>query len=292
MIARDRWRGTRSGLVYSASAQSAIRGLRSQVFPGFSGDEAPKMRRGRALFNPGGHKGKALVQLYYETIRRTGRAVIRTAKLSTRSSGFAQAMVVDLDGKTITGPDQHSRDGGADGKHSWQVIQGAKLAQNIPAPFAEVVVETAYPISEYKLAIAEGRKGMINDAVLPNFGNAPAETMLLRAVGTQYEYGESLVNVDYAFWWSTRGVSWNQLVQSQKGVWIVRTRPEYTYDAATNTYAVTGRSPAVLTFQPAMEEYAVGTTTKLRAAASESRRCFPTTSFEDLDSMVKWMEYA
>lgn len=281
LVGLDWWKGTRSLLTYSASVQGVMKSLHGTLFPGVSGDSAPTARRRKALFNPRGHKGKALMLVHYQTPRRVGKAQISFATTRTSPAGYSEAIMADLQGKIVQGPDP-------DGVHTWMVTRGAKLANNVPTPFARITVATAYPVAQYQLGIAQGRVGSVNSAALPNFYNAAAGTMLLLGAGVQHEYDDELVYIDYHFLWSGGSLTWNEIIQSQKGLWVVRQEPIFTRSATTGTYTDSGETKDTLVFQPAQQMYYNGSVFKMRTAKAETRTCFPLTNFSDLNSMISW----
>jgi len=286
LVGADSWKGVRSFLTYAPNAAGYMQAFRNQPFPNVPGRNAPRVRRTRALFNPGGQRGRALLMSWYETLRtpKKARIYVKTTDRPTR-------LTKDLDGKTLEGPDQHSTKGKKpDGIHAWQLTKGTALQLN---PYAVVRAETAYYAARFRLADVMPIIGATNRQRLPNFGNAAKGTMRLMRVGTDWQWGDELIYINYDLQWSGPDETWNDTIEAQKGRWLVVEEPRWQWNLTTGHLDKLAIDDPVLKFVPGKETYTVkeadGTLVeKVRDVKPEARRLFPEKDFSLLRSLTVW----
>ena len=284
LVGKDRWEGLRTFLCHKVNAPSYMQSFRGQSYPGVAGSFAPVVRRVEAQYNPLTN-GDAFATLtaMYETQREIGKAHIRVL---TKSE--AQQVLQDLDGKTIYGPDLHSDNGAPDHMTHWRVTQGMPGRLT---PFCVVRAQTAYAPSASVLANAWALWDHVNANTMPNFGNAQPGTMRLVGLKLDWDLGDELAYLDYDFWWSGPTYTWNELVKSQRGSWVVLEEPRMQINPTTGVIeaADSGKKDPVRRFFPAhiVTIQADGTRT-FQASTPEIRRLFPEGNFGAINSMAVW----
>ena len=284
LVGKDRWEGLRTFLCHKVNAPSYMQSFRGQAYPGVAGSFAPVVRRVRAQYNPLTN-GDTLATLtaMYETQREIGKAHIRVL---TKSE--AQQVLQDLDGKTIYGPDLHSDNGAPDHLTHWRVTQGMPGRLT---PFCVVRAQTAYAPDASVLANAWALWDHVNASAMPNFGNAQAGTMRLVGLNLDWQMGDELVYLDYDFWWSGPTYTWNELVKSQLGSWVVMREP--VFEISATTHVIAALSPIEYRYVKRFLPAHIGTvqadgTRTFQASVPESRRLFPEGNFGAINSMAVW----
>ena len=167
---------------------------------GYSGEYRPLCTRVTTRLGALG-ADKDLMLPYYETPRVPGKARIRT-----RTVRIPQTRLVDLDGKIIFGPD-------IGGYTVWRTVQGQPTTY---VNVLRIILETAYPVSDFNMATIWQIVGRVNHAPVPVFGNAPKGSVLLVGYDTNYKLTEDLIYIDYVFDLWPDG--WNNFTQSQQHV--------------------------------------------------------------------------
>lgn len=281
----ERWSGVGSYLTYAANAPYYAQDFHGTVIhTGVSGDLAPRVRRTRIIYWPDGMRGRALLVCQCESPPPTGRA-----RVYTRTLGMDHKVLIDLDGKTVSGPDQHSGNGSSvpdnpvgDGMSTWVVLQGSN---NVEIGLEDIVLETAYPRSEFDPTAALDLYNTVNDAPLSQL-NRDAGTVRFVGRETDTSWGDEFVVIRYRLQWSK--VPWNDLLKVQKCVYTVVVEPSFTFNPSTGDYTQSLTDKEVLRLLPAKERYKDGDTWKIRTAYPESRRVFEEASFSNLDSLAVW----
>lgn len=272
-VGRDHWKGRRTIVTRNANVQWYSRSMWDQVYTGFSGPYAPVVRETVGQFGYQGMQGVAALALFYETLRTPGEAW-----LEVQSKDAYEEVTVDLDGEIVIGPDP-------DGKHDWLLTSGSNLR---PVPQWRIVVKTAALVGDVNLGQIGALMGKVNDSALPNFHNAAAGTLLLKGLRLEHRWGDDLAYLDYPFDWEPRG--WNNVAESQKGVWAPVKEPTFIYDQTSGLFTDNVVEKYVLRFFPGQERLFsfADETYALGATEPESRRMFKEANFGALDSMIRW----
>jgi hypothetical protein len=269
-VDRNYWTGYLTALTLPTMVQGEIEALRNQPYPGFAGDSAPICKRARATFNPSGLRGKALIEAWYETKRKPGKA-----RLVTRTRPQYVKMAVDVEGNVIEGPsDMHDPDGNP---LYFRVTKGNDTVQDYETT---ITLQTAYMVNEYNLGNVYALRRCVNDSGLTiiKLGGIAAGSLLCLGVDTDFTFGDDMVDVDYILAWSGPAETWNQQTESTGGIWAPVKRPEIQDGAAT------GRFKDVLEFQLGK----VITGGALVAAVPSSRKKFKTANFTILQGLSSW----
>ncbi len=284
LVGQDWWRGTRSFLTYSANAPGLMQSFRNQQFPNVPGSNAPRMRRVRAVFNPDGQRGLAMLLCWYESLRQP-----KKARILARTAERPYKQILDTAGRTIQGPDQHSGKGGKpDGVHAWQLLSGDVSELN---PYGVIRVETAYFASKFSYMDVFPIIGAVNDRDLPNLGNAARGTMRLIRVGSDWQWGDELIYINYDLQWSGPDETWNERDVSQRGLWIIQKQPRFDLDPATDTLTeLSAGKRDMRIFLPGRERYATkdaggNVVYKIRDSKAEARSLFKEKNFGVLASL-------
>ena len=244
---------------------------------GYSGDYRPLCTRVTTRLGALG-ADKDLMLPYYETPRVPGKSRIRT-----RTVRIPQTRRVDLDGKIIFGPD-------IGGYTVWRTVQGQPTTY---VNVLRIILETAYPVSDFNMATIWQIVGRVNHAPVPVFGNAPKGSVLLAGYDTNYKLTEDLIYIDYLFDLWPDG--WNNFVQSQPYTIMVHKIP--TILLTDRPDKPTGPTRDVQIELPAKRVLvnSQGTPTldssgnlQFVDAPVEPRRIFKEANFGSLSAMVEW----
>lgn len=286
LVGDDWWKGVRSFLTYTPNAPAYMQAFRNQAFPNVPGRNAPRVRRTRALFNPEGRRGRAMLLSWYETLRTPKRA-----RILVRTADRPQKMLLDTEGRTIEGPDQHSAKGGKpDGIHAWQLISGEATDLR---PYGVLRVETAYYARRFRYADVMPLIGATNHQRLPNLGNAARGTMRLVRVGSDWQWGDDLIYLNYDLQWSGPDETWNDTVKSRKGLWITVKDNRFWLNPETGEIDPLDGTLHKEIFVPGKERYTTkdasgNTIYKIRDSTDEPRTPFREKDFSALRSLKVW----
>ncbi len=300
LVGKDEWAGVGAFLTYAANAPAyAMKYHNRRIHTGVSGPKAPLVRSVRIHYSPEGMEGMALLLMRAETPREPGKA-----KVTTKIIGLPHTESVDLDGKTMSGPDLHSNNGGPDGIHTWKAVRGSATSQ---LAIEQITVSTAYHAGKFSRSKLAALYGHVNSKAMRKLGQAKY-TLWLRGAEWGYEFGDTLVYVDYIFWGTTGTrpaeygskkmipLTWHDVVKSQKGLWLVTRQPEFEYNARTKKYTMVPGSDtkgAGVNVWVPMERWgspdADGHTEwYVDPVPPESRYVLPEADLTTLDSMIQW----
>ena len=204
------WNGVRWFICPNSLAHAAAKGLWDQLWPDLADARCRKTAVEREWL-----PGYSRIAAYYQTTRVPGKARLLT-RMETMAAGSPNR---DLDDKLVYGPE-------FDAGNEWRIVRGKEFA-DAAIPFEVVVLQTAYYASDFQLGTGHGLYRTVNDADLPNFGNAKKGSLLFIGQRVQWEWGDDLLFVDYYFQWSGNEHTWNEVVQSQLGHWGVEFRKGY-----------------------------------------------------------------
>jgi len=235
---KDYWQGVRTLLTTEGAVRSDCLSLYEAAFPGFSGERAPVCKRTRAIYHPSGVPNVAMIQAYYETARKPGKA-----RLVTQTQSRTEKIIYEPDhdnnndSRIIEGPDAVYHWG------YWTVTKGDPYTEQYDTILR---LETAYYRNQFSLSDVLSLEGCVNEGglTLVGFGDVAAETLKCLGVVTNQEYGAELVDITYLFQWSGPDVTWNQMVESELGAWVVQTVPVFN-----NAGVQTGSREAIVWLQ-------------------------------------------
>jgi len=272
----DSWAGKIIWQCPEAEAVGQAYALQGTIMPGSGGAYPPKCARTRIHHNA--EPGRAWITAYYKNSRQPGKA-----RLIGGISSRPKRAVRDLGGGIVEGPDP-------DGTHWWQITKGS----NIIADGVEKIILKTATEGPPDFLSTRALRGRINSFALPNFGNAPPESLLFWTMAYNYEFGSALWYEDYHFLVCPESddsgtvLSWNQYAEKTKGLWAAIERQVYTPDPAlpSDQWAASGEVVKMRQFLPQ---------TKLDAGGNLQRADDPVVvplfkpgDFSVLDAMVEW----
>ena len=262
---KDRWQGWRRFLTYEAGVAAYSHWLWNQVYPGMSGDSAPRVIKTRGTNNAGGVPGLSFIEAFYETKRQVGKA-----RFIIKPTGESKKIVRDLDGKIIKGPDDSfdkSR------QNVWQIYSGDNT---VPSARSTVILQTAYPATGFQIGRFDRIIGKRNSGSFYGLG---AGTLLYLGPSIDWKYGDENVEVDHVFWRDPQ--KWEDLKSILAAV-VARKVPVLDAD----DYEVGYRT--VLERVPGMKWTQVGGSWKLESCEAEERNVGDKASFAVLEGLNLW----
>lgn len=273
------WYGRRTWICGSGQAGSISRALFNSVWTD-AGGSAPICKKTRATWLPGGIPGLAMVQAFYSTARQPGKAHILTR---TRAQWEKILREPEGEKRIIEGPDPTIQNA------EWIVVKGDNVVQTFDT---EIIIQTAYPANKFNLVDILSLKGSVNSAALriPKLGTIPAEKALLAGVGTSWEYGQGLMDVNYHLLYSGPDETWNQKVRSRMGTWVVEEMPVF----SSSSSSTTSTKPALVFKAGKKLERTAGQSGaadswRLLDTAEEDRRCFAKKNYARyLSGLTEW----
>ena len=251
--------------------------------PGSGGDYPARAKSVRCHHNA--EPTFAWITARYITSRQPGEA-----RLVGGTRMVASKMKMDLDGEIVEGP-------AGDGMHSYKVWTGPNNLPGtniIPHGIETITLKTA--VEELDLPAIRANHGAVNDSYLPNFGQAPAGSLLLWNFDYNWQFGENLWYLDLEFWVcpyhdaSGNVLSWNDTLWARKCVWIVKEVPILVPEAnlPSDQWATSGETARIKELVPGFEYQRVSGENELFPIEPEQRRGFRAADFSTMDAMVVW----
>jgi len=288
LLDEGQWRGVYCLLTTKDAAVAMAKRYHGRYpFSGLGGTAGPKIERVRIVYDPDKLKDTALLVCYCASAGTKGllsRRVPGKASVRIEILEWPVTNARDLDGMTITGPDRHSGpDGGPDGVHHWRVVQGQGAQQG--KGIERITISTTYPVKSFSRAGLLQLYGHVNRSALHNLGAAKG-TLRLQGARMTHSVGNSRVDVDYVFLGTGSEVPWNDMVWSQKGVWIVYNQTVFKYGLTTQKYTPTTSEKPTSVFVPMKQATDKDGKATLVAAGPEARKMFDTANYAHLDAMI------
>ena len=282
----DSWAGK---IIWQCPESEAVAngaGLYNTIMPGSAGNYPPRCVRVRIHHNA--EPGRAWLTAYYKNSREPGKARIIGA-----ISSSARRATRDVNGNIIEGPDK-------DGYNWWQITKGS----NIVTEGVEVVVLKTAWVGQPDIPAARAARGRINASACPNFGNAPAESLLLWKLAYKYEYGSDLWYLDY--WFKVcpecddNGTvkSWNAITETRRGAWLLmkqRVWEQGEPGSSPSDWGLSDQEAVMKVFVPEIkvglkynEELDADLAGLYPANSAVVVPMFKTADFSQLDAMIEW----
>jgi len=254
---------------YAASLESALWG---SVFPGYGGPYAPKCYRvDRQDAYTGFSRDWGLVVAHYGTQRIPGTAVQR----------YTTGYRVEKRRREVVGGNRIIEGLDPDGVHEWRVVQGTNT---VVVSTIRVILETAYV--DFDMSVITPRLNHVNNKRF--LGANARKLLLLGTPETRWWPERDMWYVDYAFAYSGWYETWDETLESQKG--ILSARPVVVLDADGNVPTTQPKKyqgvwvPKEVKFNT---DHTVKTSPAPTGTAAESRRLYPSASFSDLERLLK-----
>lgn len=275
----DTWAGTIVWVCPEGEALGHVAALHDSAMPDIGGEHPPRAKFVKAHHNA--EPGFAHIVTRYMTSRQPGEA-----RLIGHLRSRAKKMKVDLDGKIIEGP-------AGDGIHWYKVSKGTSV---IPEGIETIVLQAAVEADEFDLPAIRANRGAINDSQLDNFGDAPPGSLLFWDFKYDWKWGESLWYVDKMFMVSPEHdesgtvLSWNDALEAQKCVWVVKEVPVWDPVAGLpiNQWAATGEMVRMKDLVPGFQYQRIEGANVLKPAAAEKRRGFRMADFSTMNAEIRW----
>lgn len=271
------WKVTRTYAVSNAAARATEDSLYGKPHPGYPALYAPLCWRIRRQENwlPNTTKLTA----YYSSPR--GWRVPGRATLFIRLGSRPEDAKFDHNGLQLKDAIHTS-----DSTDGWNYARVTRGSNSILRPQTFIELHTAYERSAFsarKIAETMEKVGKVNKYRLRNFGDFPPGTLLLRGAPTSHVWSaHALWYVNYSFVYEPKG--WNNLTKRQVFTKLPKIAP-----VLDETGAVSAKTREVMV-EIAKEITSIdadGNVT-LKPTQEEDTVMYETTSFRELDAMVKF----
>lgn len=232
-------------------------------WPAISGSTSPICDRVERVDHS---KNWSMVTAHYKTARPTGYA-----RIITQSAGIQRKLMIDLDGKKVTGPDWSDTFGAI----HWDICAGENV---IPLPITKVIVQTALAAGNYWPLMFAGFVNKTNANHVSLLGANPG-TLWAFEPQTEFVFGNKFVNIDFVFLYNPTG--WATYLKRIPGaVYPVKVPVRDEDGAATGEYA------KQLVYSP-LREFKDNL---VRTAAAEACRFLDPIDFSFLNGLQAWRE--
>lgn len=215
--------GSRSYVCDGGEAGSVSLALYGKRWDGIT--NGPVCKKTRAIWQPGGQVGQALVTGYFTQPRDHGKA-----RVTTRTDSQWEKILMEPEGKRriIEGPDP------ANQFAEWIVVSGDNIVKKF---HTMIIIQTAYPADKFRLIDPLSLERSVNKEALTiaGFGTIPAGKALMSGINSTRLFGDDLVDVDYFLLYSGPDQTWNDRVKSQLGTWVAEEVPVFTHGTSKTT---------------------------------------------------------
>ena len=229
-VGDEEYRGVRVFQCAHSHLVALANSLYHSHWPGKSGDSAPQCYRTSEITGQGDErKDWGHLYAYYQTPKQ----VVGKAQLSMGGSytlRIPDNNPKDKDGYIINGPDP-------DGLHYWRAEVDA-------GPYPIIQLETADTKMNINAAI--GYVGTTNESAYDYIFGADADTLLMLPFAVSHEHEAEFVFINYQMAYNKDG--WANAVKTEKGIWVINSRPLFTHNPRTDVYTDSGAVRTVQQF--------------------------------------------
>jgi hypothetical protein len=282
----NHYQGVRTFICGQSDALQLCSELDYTDFPGTfpTGHAAPKVSKTAVEYWPDGKKHLARVKAFYESTG-VGYGTYSLRGVHTKKKMYYTADY-DKDASPTLDPDSYIIEGReTDGRHEWRIVNGSNWRTESRML---IRVDTSFDtnLSTVYSAIHSCRDNMNHDSytIGAGLGTFPAYTVILYdAVGGKRRFGGRVLDMSFFFDYNVNG--WDEVVESQRGVWTVQQRP-----ILNSAGEDTGETRDVLEFKSGMQVDIVSSQAVLSATAPVYKTLHKATDFTNLgiSSIASW----